>query len=76
MYNKIGIGARALQLGIRQAPLTYYPLGYVYSGGFWLGVGYYYDGWVEQNGLLLERRMRKLKETRESGAALELKQED
>ncbi|VEU22577.1 DEKNAAC103669 [Brettanomyces naardenensis] len=65
-WAAFGIGARALQMGIRQAPLSYYPLGYVYSAGFWVGFGYLFDSWVEKNNTLLELRMQKLRRTREN----------
>ncbi|EIF47482.1 secreted protein [Brettanomyces bruxellensis AWRI1499] len=66
-----GVGARALQMGIRQAPLGYYPMAYVYSAGFWVGFGYLFDSWVDKNNKLLELRMQKLQKTREAAASLE-----
>ncbi|QPG73710.1 hypothetical protein FOA43_001023 [Brettanomyces nanus] len=68
-WAAFGIGARALQMGIRQAPLTYYPMAYVYSAGFWVGFGYMFDSWVDKNNNLLEMRMDKLHKSREAAEA-------
>lgn len=65
-WAAFGVGARALQQSIRQAPILYYPMGLVYSAGFWVGFGYLFDSWVDRNNQLLQMRVDKLKKTRES----------
>ncbi|GME69578.1 unnamed protein product [[Candida] boidinii] len=63
-----GAAARAFQQGIRQAPLLHYPLAFGYSAGFWVGFGYLFESWVDNNNKLLERRVEKLKEARAARA--------
>lgn len=63
-----GIGVRALQMGIRQAPIFHAPMGFVYSAAFTTTVGYYFEQWVQKNDELLELRLAKLKKLRESSA--------
>ncbi|GMG35263.1 unnamed protein product [Ambrosiozyma monospora] len=59
------VAARALQQGIRQAPLFHYPQAFLISGGAWVGFGYLFNSWVENNDRLLALRLEKLKKTRE-----------
>lgn len=63
-----GVGVRALQMGIRQAPLLHAPMGFVYSAAFTTTVGYFFESWVERNDELLELRLAKLKKLREASA--------
>ncbi|AWU75169.1 uncharacterized protein C5L36_0B04205 [Pichia kudriavzevii] len=67
-WTAFGVGVRALQMGIRQAPLLHAPMGFVYSAAFTTGVGYFFDQWVENNNELLELRLAKLKKIREESA--------
>lgn len=67
-YKFTGVGVRALQMGIRQAPLLHAPMGFVYSAAFTTTIGYFFESWVEKNDELLELRLAKLKKLREASA--------
>ncbi|GMM30796.1 hypothetical protein DAMA08_035410 [Martiniozyma asiatica (nom. inval.)] len=65
-WATFGVAVRALQMGIRQAPLFHAPQGYVYSAAFTTGIGYLFESWVENNDRLLELRLAKLQKLREA----------
>ncbi|KAG0681490.1 hypothetical protein C6P42_004089 [Pichia californica] len=69
IFEILGVGVRALQMGIRQAPLLHAPMGFVYSAAFTTTVGYFFESWVEKNDELLELRLAKLKKLREAASA-------
>ncbi|CAH2449664.1 Hypothetical protein PP7435_CHR3-0681 [Komagataella phaffii CBS 7435] len=63
-WGLFGVTVRAYQQGIRKVPFSYYPLGYVYSALGWVAFGYGFNLWTERNDKLLEKRVEKLKESR------------
>lgn len=38
-------------------PFTRYPSGLAISAGIWVGFGYFFNGWVEENDRILLKRM-------------------
>lgn len=65
-WTAFGVAVRALQMGIRQAPILHAPEGFVYSAAFTTGLGYCFESWVQNNDRLLELRLAKLEKLRES----------
>nr|ODV96018.1 hypothetical protein PACTADRAFT_2320 [Pachysolen tannophilus NRRL Y-2460] len=68
-WASFGIIVRAYQQGIRKLPLQTYPMGYIYSGGFWVAFGYAFNMWDQNNDRLLAKRLENLQEARARRAA-------
>ncbi|CDK26045.1 unnamed protein product [Kuraishia capsulata CBS 1993] len=63
-WATFGVLVRAYQNGIRKVDMLYAPMGYAYSAGFWVALGYGFTKWTEKNELLLDKRLEKLNEAR------------
>ncbi|GMM34361.1 hypothetical protein DASC09_016860 [Saccharomycopsis crataegensis] len=59
-----GTAVRAYQIGLKQRPWSYKPMGYVYSALFWVGAGYAFYSVKESQEKLLEKRVATLLDAR------------
>lgn len=63
-WATFGVTVRLYQQGMRKLPFSYYPMGYIFSAGFWVGIGYFFENWKENNDRLLNKRIENLHKMR------------